>query len=266
MLTSYQLDVGEMRLEDFIQKGKELYNKDKKNMYEHFENFYNEFGRVDVAALEEEWFPTVDADIFISHSAKDMEMIYGLLGWFSHYTKLKVFVDSAIWGNSRDLLKDIDDKHCKQDDGKYYSYEKRNISTSHVHMMLSTALTRMIDNSECVLFCRTKNSLPFDGANTSTDSPWIYAEITAANLLRRRRDRDIELLSESVMHKEARFEAKEPTFEYNLKLDEMKIINHKNMYDWKNNISKTNHGLDVLYNMMESSESLEAIVRTSILG
>jgi len=44
-------------------------------------------------------------------------------------------------------------------DGKIYDYELRNYTTSHVHMMLSTALTEMIDNTECIMFYNTSLSV-----------------------------------------------------------------------------------------------------------
>lgn len=42
---------------------------------------------------------------------------------------------------------------------KTYDYNLRNYTTSHVHMMLATALTEMIDNTECIMFYNTPNSV-----------------------------------------------------------------------------------------------------------
>ena len=55
-------------------------------------------------------------------------------------------------------------------------------------MMLSTALMNTIDNTECVIFINTPNSIEniYDTVNNSTYSPWIYSELEATRLLRRR--------------------------------------------------------------------------------
>ena len=55
-----------------------------------------------------------------------------------------------------------------------YDYNKRNYSTSHVHMMLSTALTMMMDEAECVIFLNTPNALSTKDIVHKTESPWIF--------------------------------------------------------------------------------------------
>lgn len=75
-----------------------------------------------------------------------------------------------------------------QEDSKTYNYNKRNFSTSHVHMMLSTALINTIDNTECIFFINTPNSIEnvYDTVNNSTYSTCIYSELEATRLLRNR--------------------------------------------------------------------------------
>nr|MBK7064154.1 hypothetical protein [Deltaproteobacteria bacterium] len=62
---------------------------------------------------------------------------------------LTAFVDSSVWGDANELLAEIDNRFCWSDDRRTYDYRKRNNSTSHVHMMLATALSVMIDRCEC---------------------------------------------------------------------------------------------------------------------
>lgn len=57
------------------------------------------------------------------------------------------------------MLRQIDDKYCRNKTGDTYNYDRRNYSTSHVHMMLSTALTEMMNISECIMFFNTPNSV-----------------------------------------------------------------------------------------------------------
>ena len=69
----------------------------------------------------------------------------------------------------------------------------RNYTTSHVHMMLSTALTEMIDKTECIIFFNTPNSInlaeELEKVKTAekkhtTTSPWIYHELSMTTMLR----------------------------------------------------------------------------------
>lgn len=112
---------------------------------------------IDGKLMSEDWFPQINADVFLSHSHLDKEYAYAIAGWLNVNFGLKVFVDSAIWGCADELLSEIDNKYCMTGRG-YYSYVNRNISTAHIHMMLSTALLKMIDETECLFFLNTENS------------------------------------------------------------------------------------------------------------
>ncbi|MCC5439660.1 hypothetical protein [Clostridium botulinum] len=46
----------------------------------------------------------------------------------------------------------IDNNYCFNKDTETYDYIKRNYSTSHVYIMLSTALSMMIDRAESIFF------------------------------------------------------------------------------------------------------------------
>ena len=53
-------------------------------------------------------------------------------------------------------------------------------------MMLSTALTMMIDKVECVLFLNTPKSIDTTEVIDKTKSPWIYLEMAMMKLVRKR--------------------------------------------------------------------------------
>lgn len=80
----------------------------------------------------------------------------------------------------------IDDEYCYQKETNTYNYQKRNYSTSHIHMMLSVALTQMIDNTECLFFLNTPNSITPNTVINQTESPWIYSEIAMSRLIRKK--------------------------------------------------------------------------------
>ena len=82
--------------------------------------------------------------------------------------------------------------------------------TSHVHMMLDTALTEMIDNTECIMFYNTPNSVLLaddlqkikNEKKKVTLSPWIYHELAMTSLVRIcKPSRTIQLLENALVHK-----------------------------------------------------------------
>lgn len=156
-------------------------------------SFIDDDGFLDGSKMQANWFPQIKADVFISHSHKDRELALALAGWLRETFGLTAFIDSCVWGYANDLLKMIDNKYCYQKATKTYSYQKRNYSTSHVHMMLSVALTQMIDNTECLFFLNTPNSITPDPIINQTESPWIYSEIATTRLIRKRSRKEYRL-------------------------------------------------------------------------
>lgn len=139
-------------------------------------------------------FPEVEADVFISHSHNDKDLANALAGWLYEVFGLKAFIDSNVWEYSNDLLKIINDVYSnKQKDANgvcIYDYDSCNYASQHVNLMLSTALQKMIDKVECVIFLNTDNSISvFDEDKkriNRTYSPWIYSEILSTQITRKK--------------------------------------------------------------------------------
>ncbi|MDR6673864.1 hypothetical protein [Xanthomonas sp. 1678] len=150
--------------------------------------YLTEDGILDAKALSKAWFPAIKADVFISHSHNDEAKALRLAGWLEENFGLNSFIDSTVWSSADALLKKIDDKYCIHKNGTSYDYEKRNLSTSHVHMMLAMAITEMIDRCECLFFLNTPASItPGKTINEAkTSSPWIYAEIAISKTIQKR--------------------------------------------------------------------------------
>lgn len=145
-------------------------------------------GIIDGKKLADTWFPIVNKDIFLSYSHDDEDLALILAGMLKDLFGLNVFIDELVWGSADELLKAIDEKYCIQSNGNY-NYNKRNLSTSHVHAMLTTAIARAIDQTETVFFLNTdKSAYKLEGvfSKERTLSPWIYEEIMLANVLRKR--------------------------------------------------------------------------------
>lgn len=188
MYRGFNLDLGSADLSEFLSEGKIIHEKNKLLVDEKLDSFKDRHGNLLASEIIAGWFPAVQADVFLSHSHRDEEQIIGLAGWLHNKFQLKPFIDSCIWGRSTDLLKMIDDEYCYNKSTKTYSYAKRNRSTSHVHMMLSTALSKMINSCECIFFVNTPNSISPKGyiEGETTDSPWIYSEIAMTSIVQKR--------------------------------------------------------------------------------
>lgn len=52
----------------------------------------------DGVAIQDDWFPEINADIFISHSHGDCDLANGIAGWMNEEFGLRCFIDSNVWG------------------------------------------------------------------------------------------------------------------------------------------------------------------------
>lgn len=173
--------------QEFYQIGQRRFANMSTKTKSELSKYINAESVLDASVLQRDWFPDMKADIFISHYHADTEKAIALAGWLYSTFGLIAFVDGCVWLHSRDLLKEIDNVHCKNTDNTY-NYDKRNLSTSQVHMMICSALTMMIDRCECLFFLNTPDSVAVSAVNTTntkTESPWIYYEISVSKFIRR---------------------------------------------------------------------------------
>ncbi|MGE0635806.1 MAG: hypothetical protein AB7G44_09305 [Bacteroidia bacterium] len=253
MLKAYNLK-SEVDWDDGLlyHNGLNLYEAQKKEVQKSLDKFLLKDGSLNGSLMQSDWFPQINADIFISHSHKDEAKAIALAYWLKDNFGINTFIDSCLWSYSIDLLREIDNKYCLNSDGHYYSYQKRNFSTSHVHMMLSTALMMMIDKTECIFFLNTPNSITTDGVINQTESPWIYSEITMSKLVRRKN------LNE---YRHERFKAFSGTEElseslkikYDITTEHLTDITDADLATWKREWNKvslhTKYPLDKLYEL-----------------
>lgn len=209
------------KFEKFHAIGSGIYEEQLEIVSAGLEKYINPDGSLDETKIEDDWFPEVRAHVFLSHSHNDIDFVKSFAGWLNEKFGIISFIDSSVWGNSDDLLKSIDNKFCvssRNDNGaiKTYGYKLRNKSTSNVHMILYTALMKMIDNTECLMFINTPSSLKWSdmiSEKAATQSPWIYGELLASKLIRNRsREVHRDLFQKSFLeHVE---ESSTPAFEY----------------------------------------------------
>ena len=180
------------RFRGYHASGLQIYKKYERAISRNLSHYINPDGSLDQELIEMEWFPEIDAHVFLSHSHSDLDFVISFAGWLYEEFGIKAFIDSTVWGSADGLLKQIDEKYCvssQYDDGstETYSYQLRNKSTSNIHMILYTALMKMNDNTECLMFINTPSSLKWSdmiSTKQATASPWIYGEILASKLIR----------------------------------------------------------------------------------
>lgn len=172
----------DIAFDDTIDVNKEDNDQLKTSLIKQVEKLYIGSSELKSDEIEEDWFPDLKFDIFISHSHRDCDtLVKKFAKWLYDEFGLKAFVDSQVWGNKNDLI-----QYLAQKDPKGICSTCPDIVTG-VNAILNMALLKMMDNTECFMFLSTKNSVI--AKSDYTYSPWIYSELEMSNKLRCRMPR-----------------------------------------------------------------------------
>jgi hypothetical protein len=140
---------------------------------------------LDAKGLADILFPAKQAHIFLSHSHRDEDNAIKF-AIAMEKRNVKVFIDSCVWGSVDNILDAVNEKYSDSevvDDQKYFSHRKCDLAAAAVHMLLTTELNKMIDETECFVFLNTKQSVQIrergqEIGRMLTLSPWIYSELS----------------------------------------------------------------------------------------
>ncbi|MCX7127115.1 hypothetical protein [Aeromonas sp.] len=177
MFECFNLSLGDdykQKLDPYSNLSRDSIRSEKQKARKKLRDFYIDgFDKIDAERLKNMWFPSYDisSHVFISHSHKDIEKAQTFAAWLKSEFNIDSFIDYDIWGFADELIMEINEAHSKISNN-LYSLEKANYTSSHVHMMLSSALTEVIDSCECLFFLNTNNSLTSD---EKTCSPMDHA-------------------------------------------------------------------------------------------
>ncbi len=250
MYRGFNLKLDEKALKVFGGNGTVSNDNHKNVIRTAINKMYEKDGVLDGSKIIDDWFPSINANVFISHSHADSELAISLAGWLKEKLHLSVFIDSCVWGYSEDLLKRLNKSYSWNDKSKSYNYEDVIRATGHVNMMLSTALTKMIDNCEAIIFLNTPSSISAKDyiKGNSTNSPWIYSEILTTTLIQKRSPEDHRGISLESAAMESL--SKSLTISYDLNIDHLSTLtlSHLQTLDMKR--KKGNSALDALYEIV----------------
>jgi hypothetical protein len=252
MYKGFDVRLDDASFSEYLQYGRELHAQNKREVNAVIESFKGESGNLIASKIVADWFPAVKKNVFLSHSHKDESLVIAISGWLHHKLGLTSFIDSCIWGYSEKLLKMIDDTYCLNDEKTMYDYSSRNKSTSHVYMMLSTALAEVINNCECIFFVNTENSLTpqsYIEGNDETYSPWIYSEIAMTRLIQKRQPHEHRGRTIALDSSNENF-SKSFNVEYSIDLEHLTPLNSFDLSLWQSKTTKRGaESLDDLYNL-----------------
>lgn len=262
MHRAFRLQIAEAIDPELVKIGKGIFDDDRVKIKEQLDSYLTGKGAIDAEAVKKDWFNEVNATVFISHSHTDREKAFYLAGYLKQHFKIRSFVDSAIWEDSRKLQKAIDNNYSWIDDKKeYYSYDAVCASTSHVHMMLATSIAKMIDQSECFFFLETQASLTSESAvKQATGSPWIYFELETARSVRiRPKEEHREMLK---IAKAENFSARKMSVVYPVNFERLSLITGGTREKWRAAYSASrvmSHPLDQLYDLIPSEQETQLL-------
>lgn len=219
---------------------------------------------IDGTKIQNEWFPEINADIFISHAHADEELACALAGWINITFGLSCFIDSNVWGHSVKLLEEMNsqlsNKRKDRDGGYLYDHQSCNRVSQHVNTMLSIALQKMIDKVETVIFLNTDNAVRVydDTQMEKTYSPWIYSEIVCTQIVRKKpllayRNYPTVKKEYSAIYESAQF-IMHSAISYNVSLKHLKTLTERDLIRWDmeylSNRRNFQYKLDALYKFM----------------
>ncbi len=206
--------------------GKELFKDNKECISKALDDYIISKNELGVEEIMNDWFPQLEAQVFLSHSHKDEREVLALAGWLKEEAGIAAFIDSCVWGYYEDLIIKLSQKYPDA-----CSVTLINQVRLHVYTMLQSALLKMIDNTECLMFYNTPNSIIRDElitGNPATYSPWIYSELLSARVLRRKSpdEHRNEFCHSDIGYK----------MQYPVKLDNLVKIDNKDMKAWRDKI------------------------------
>ena len=216
---------------------------------------------IDGSRIQNDWFPRVNTDIFLSHSSADEKLVNAIAGWLNDSFNLKCFIDSNVWWYVGDIAEMLNSRYSnKRPNGKggyLYDHEKCLKVSEHVNTMLSIALQKMIDKCESIFLINTEKSIHINNDSKSMDltySPWIYSELACSEIVRKKPLVDYrynkKLYHSIYESRQVEKRGEDLTISYNAPSKELISIDENVLKEWKEQFNSDKNyqfPLDLLY-------------------
>lgn len=115
MFRGFQLEPGTLPISTHRARGQQISSRFQSMIKPALGKYILATGSLDGSKMQEDGFPQVKADIFLSHAHGDSELAIGLAGWLYDKFSITTFIDSGIWGHADELLRQLADKYGKED-------------------------------------------------------------------------------------------------------------------------------------------------------
>lgn len=176
------------KFNDYEGLGRSLFADVVNQANDSLHEYISEDGFLEGDVIQDAWFPKLKGkfDVFISHSHNDEDLAFAFAGWLNKKFKLRCFLDKYVWNSADGLIRKLDDL-CRRPEKKGYDYKDRNMTTSQVHAMLTSAIMQEIDDCDALFLLNTPESVNvIDGVHEYTLSPWIFLEIGLSKVIEKK--------------------------------------------------------------------------------
>jgi len=176
------------KFNDYEGLGRSLFADVVNQANDSLHEYISEDGFLEGDVIQDAWFPKLKGkfDVFISHSHNDEDLAFAFAGWLNKKFKLRCFLDKYVWNSADGLIRKLDDL-CRRPGAKGYDYKDRNMTTSQVHAMLTSAIMQEIDDCDALFLLNTPESVSvIDEVHEYTLSPWIFLEIGFSKLVKKK--------------------------------------------------------------------------------
>lgn len=176
------------KFDDYEHLGRSLFADVVNQANDSLHEYISGDGFLEGDVIQDAWFPKLKGkfDVFISHSHNDEDLAFAFAGWLNKKFKLRCFLDKYVWNSADGLIRKLDDL-CRRPGAKGYDYKDRNMTTSQVHAMLTSAIMQEIDDCDALFLLNTPESVNvIDGVHEYTLSPWIFLEIGLSKVIEKK--------------------------------------------------------------------------------
>lgn len=250
MYRGFDLRLHDFENERYLKKGKEIARELYDDIEDSCENFIEFDGVIDGNKVIENWFPSIEFDVFLSHSHRDRDLALSFAGFLKEEFNLEVFIDSAVWGHSNELIDSITQHYPQEKKKKASDLEKIINIISHVNLMLKSALDKMIDNCEVIFFLNTPNSVSLkNSVQQKTNSPWIFSEIATTQVIRKKTPERLKKQTKIFANMEGALmmeRRNKLTIQYELELNNFTELTRNDINKWRNKFQEK-HSIDKLF-------------------